>query len=244
MNGSITQDELHPVLSNKINDIKQTSDTCIEQISIVSGNFDSHKADMATQDKAGHIKLSQLPVPYFHPTTAGYKHIPSGGKLGEVLSWSSDGTAQWEDIKEVKELIYDNVTTIPFVTGYKKGSPIINTSPNDIGVTLDKTPSAGDYEATIVTQNPIDLTNFNFVQFEVLNPGGSSYYEARGLLRLTKDSLGYVAVKSVSFSDGKIITLPISDLTGSYYISFGATSTTYIITAFTVKYLSLVKELR
>lgn len=32
---------------------------------------------------------------YTHPTTSGNKHIPSGGKSGQVLRWSSDGTAVW-----------------------------------------------------------------------------------------------------------------------------------------------------
>ena len=34
---------------------------------------------------------------YTHPTTSGNKHIPSGGKEGQILRWSSDGTACWGD---------------------------------------------------------------------------------------------------------------------------------------------------
>lgn len=34
---------------------------------------------------------------YTHPTTSGYKHIPSGGSSGKILRWSSDGTAVWDD---------------------------------------------------------------------------------------------------------------------------------------------------
>ncbi len=32
---------------------------------------------------------------YTHPTTAGNKHIPSGGSSGQILRWSVDGTAVW-----------------------------------------------------------------------------------------------------------------------------------------------------
>ena len=32
---------------------------------------------------------------YVHPTTSGNRHIPSGGKEGQVLRWGSDGTAVW-----------------------------------------------------------------------------------------------------------------------------------------------------
>jgi microcystin-dependent protein len=34
-------------------------------------------------------------VPYTHPTTSGNKHVPSGGSSGQILRWSSDGTATW-----------------------------------------------------------------------------------------------------------------------------------------------------
>ena len=34
---------------------------------------------------------------YTHPTSAGNKHIPSGGKQGQILRWSADGTAIWGD---------------------------------------------------------------------------------------------------------------------------------------------------
>lgn len=34
---------------------------------------------------------------YVHPTTSGNKHIPAGGALGQILTFSEDGTAQWAD---------------------------------------------------------------------------------------------------------------------------------------------------
>ena len=32
---------------------------------------------------------------YVHPTSAGYKHIPSGGASGQILRWKANGEAQW-----------------------------------------------------------------------------------------------------------------------------------------------------
>lgn len=32
---------------------------------------------------------------YVHPTSSGYKHIPTGGGANQVLIWSADGTATW-----------------------------------------------------------------------------------------------------------------------------------------------------
>ena len=43
---------------------------------------------------------------YVHPTSAGNKHIPSGGSSGQILKWSADGTAIWGT-----EKTYSNATT-------------------------------------------------------------------------------------------------------------------------------------
>lgn len=32
---------------------------------------------------------------YTHPVSAGNKHIPAGGKAGQILRWGADGTAVW-----------------------------------------------------------------------------------------------------------------------------------------------------
>lgn len=34
---------------------------------------------------------------YVHPTTAGNKHIPAGGTVGQILVNTGDGTAEWQD---------------------------------------------------------------------------------------------------------------------------------------------------
>lgn len=39
---------------------------------------------------------------YVHPTTAGNKHIPSGGSAGQFLKWSADGTAVWANDNDTK----------------------------------------------------------------------------------------------------------------------------------------------
>jgi len=43
---------------------------------------------------------------YTHPTTSGNKHIPSGGSSGQILKYSSDGTAEWAN-----EYSYSHPTT-------------------------------------------------------------------------------------------------------------------------------------
>lgn len=62
---------------------------------------------------------------YIHPATSGNKHIPAGGASGQILRWSSDGTAVWGA---------DNNTTYSVVgangsTGLvKNGSSVTNAS--------------------------------------------------------------------------------------------------------------------
>lgn len=36
---------------------------------------------------------------YTHPTTAGNKHLPAGGTVGQVLVNSGDGTGEWKDVE-------------------------------------------------------------------------------------------------------------------------------------------------
>lgn len=49
---------------------------------------------------------------YVHPSTAGNKHIPSGGSSGQILRWSADGTATWGA---------DNNTTYTAATSWALG---------------------------------------------------------------------------------------------------------------------------
>lgn len=43
---------------------------------------------------------------YTHPTTAGNKHIPSGGSSGQILKWSANGTAVWANVDSGGGIIY------------------------------------------------------------------------------------------------------------------------------------------
>ena len=56
----------------------------------------------AAEKVNGHTVQSDVPAGakftdtvYTHPSGSGYKHIPSGGALGQVLRWSANGAAAW-----------------------------------------------------------------------------------------------------------------------------------------------------
>ena len=48
---------------------------------------------------------------YVHPTTSGNKHIPAGGVLGQILTFSEDGTAQWADTSTKLEKQFNALNT-------------------------------------------------------------------------------------------------------------------------------------
>jgi len=63
---------------------------------------------------------------YTHPTSAGNKHIPSGGSANQVLTYSASGTASWQDaaggggILQAKSATYDGHASIggTFTSGH------------------------------------------------------------------------------------------------------------------------------
>ncbi len=45
-----------------------------------------------------------------HATTTGYKHVPTGGSSGQILNWSSDGTAAWGAVPGISTMITGSLT--------------------------------------------------------------------------------------------------------------------------------------
>ena len=89
------------------------SSDIIELVESIANNINERYAlkTLATPNSAGlmsqtdKIKLDGINIGannYIHPITAGFKHIPSGGSVGQILKWSSDGTAIWADNNETK----------------------------------------------------------------------------------------------------------------------------------------------
>ena len=100
----------------------------------------------------GNIKINGTETTvYTHPTTAGNKHIPSGGSSGQFLGYDSAGTAKWvsNPNTDTKQNITLATTTKAFITG-------VSTTPTataqaltglaDTGVYL--TTTAGELNAT------------------------------------------------------------------------------------------------
>ena len=64
----------------------------------------SENGYMSSEDKVKLDGIEKNANNYVHPTTAGNKHIPEGGRSGQFLKWNSDGTAVWgEDDNAIKK---------------------------------------------------------------------------------------------------------------------------------------------
>ena len=57
----------------------------------------SGKTITVTPGSGSAYTLTTQDTVYTHPTTAGNKHIPSGGSSGQILKYSAAGTAAWTD---------------------------------------------------------------------------------------------------------------------------------------------------
>ena len=72
------------------------STAAIKQIAIpvaaTAGAYERYRPGSGTWQAWGKIYTDTV---YTHPTTSGNKHIPAGGSSGQILRWSSDGTAAW-----------------------------------------------------------------------------------------------------------------------------------------------------
>lgn len=51
--------------------------------------------DYTTAEKTKLTGIAEGANKYAHPTSSGNKHIPAGGSSGQILRWSSEGTAVW-----------------------------------------------------------------------------------------------------------------------------------------------------
>lgn len=70
---------------------------------VITSNVTTEKDGyMSSEDKTKLDGIENNANNYVHPTGAGYKHIPTGGSSGQILKWSSNGTASWEDDNNIK----------------------------------------------------------------------------------------------------------------------------------------------
>lgn len=87
--------------------LKKIAEALDGKINVTEGKgLSSNDYTAADKEKLGGI--AEGANAYTHPSNAGNKHIPAGGKSGQILRWAADGTAAWGADNNTA---YNNATT-------------------------------------------------------------------------------------------------------------------------------------
>ena len=139
---------------------------------------------------------------YIHPTTSGNKHIPSGGSAGNILKWSSDGTAVWGDeqsLSHLFDLSLTNATAIPAnadLDDYK--TPGVYYAPDSTRAkTLSNCPHTSSGFKLVVMENG-SASSYKCQYIYAYNAKGGAYIYVRSY---GTSSTGWYPWKKVEFDD-------------------------------------------
>lgn len=162
---------------------------------------------------------------YTHPTTAGNKHIPTGGASGQVLKYSTSGTATWQTDE-------DTITTINGKTG-----AITKADITALGIpaqdTVYKHPAGTNPHGT--TKSDVGLGSVTNVKQMPISGGALENYREKlttvsaggGLINL---SLGNVFQHTPSGDRSYLITSAVSGQAHSFTLIINMGSTVRTLT--------------
>ena len=124
------------------------------------------------------VSRNQYTVSYGHLTSAGYKHIPSGGSTNQYLKYAgSSGTAEWADLPELgisnHNLNYHDDVNI---SNPSNGQILIYSSGNWINSSLSVTISSDILQGGASSLNTYSTNQHNLRRFYTTNdtPTGTS----------------------------------------------------------------------
>lgn len=116
---SYTKEEVDSMITPHTNAYtKEESDAKYATIKTVNNKVDKISGkglstnDYTTEEKTKLEGIEENANNYTHPTTAGNKHIPSGGTTGQMLVNTEDGTAEWADISSKLQEKFDLLNTM------------------------------------------------------------------------------------------------------------------------------------
>ena len=116
---SYTKEEVDSMITPQVDAYtKQESDSKYATIETVNNKVDKvvgkqlSTEDYTTEEKAKLEGIEENANNYTHPTTAGNKHIPSGGTTGQMLVNTEDGTAEWADVSSKLQEKFDLLNTM------------------------------------------------------------------------------------------------------------------------------------
>ena len=107
---------------------------------------------------------------YVHPTTAGNKHIPSGGSANQILAYSAAGTAQWTSLKISNGVntsnlsISSGVGTLTLPSSGVTAGTYSAVAVNSYGIVTGGSQVIGYYATTDTIGNELATGGFAFVE--------------------------------------------------------------------------------
>ena len=112
----LSQEDFTTELKSKLDGLSNYDDSTITEtlsnkVDKISGKGLSTN-DYTTEEKAKLEGIEENANNYTHPTTAGNKHIPSGGTTGQMLVNTEDGTAEWADVSSKLQEKFDLLNTM------------------------------------------------------------------------------------------------------------------------------------
>ena len=116
---------------------------------------------------------------------------------------------------DILPLYIAGVEYVPWVQGYKSGSPILSKKTDNLYIAVDDTSDEG----TWVTDVPVDLTNINYIFIEFMADSDAA---PGSYLIVSDQKMGnmdtYTARVSLYSSATPVQKLNVSGLSGSYYV--------------------------
>ena len=171
---------------------------------------------MSSTDKSKLNGIATGANAYSHPTTSGNKHIPSGGSSGQILRWSSDGTATWGA---------DNNTTYSAATTSANGlmSAADKTKLNALGLACCAKSTTG----TTVSLPALEITKVNLSTFSVrtdtsvfeISNGGVKVNRAGTIM--VSGSV-YINLTSTQVATGCYVYKGSSEIASQYILQFSS----------------------
>ena len=112
----LSQEDFTTELKSKLDGLSNYDDSTITEalsnkVDKISGKGLSTN-DYTTEEKTKLEGIEENANNYTHPTTAGNKHIPSGGTTGQMLVNTEDGTAEWADVSSKLQEKFDLLNTM------------------------------------------------------------------------------------------------------------------------------------
>lgn len=174
-----------------IDDFNDNADTIDQQLK----NVDNSKVDkvagkqLSTEDYTTTEKTKLAGIAanannYVHPTTAGNKHIPTGGSVGQILKNTASGTATWQN--ETITPIANNLTTTV------AGKALDATQGKVLKDDLD------EHKAELATQDEAGHIKLSDIPMPTKEDIGLS--EVTNHLQFHKDNYGNIITKASSFT--------------------------------------------